>query len=315
MLCQPDDMIQTRPRSRHLGRFLGPLFGALLTTSLFGVANVAAVGDAATPMVLQNVSLDDVINNKHGICNGSFTHVMKNAAGPNNVKNYLNAAQKCGLKVIFTFPETVNYTYGRVYPSKVAYWVNLVKSHPALFGYLSVKEPSWHGISGAEIRSLYSAYRKADPNHPVIALFGDIPHFQQTGNYWTAGMANILAVDWYPVETSNGGCSNTGRYYITNGPKWFAKVKWVVGKNTPGAPIWLMVQTHKNLAPRCHKKQTPTEALLRRQVREGFQYLGASGIAFHTWSNTSYNLDERRSPTIVSWMKTISNQVHAGTFE
>ena len=308
-------MTTMRPRPRHLARLFGPLFGALLTTTLLGAANVAAAGNASTPMVLQNVSLEDVVNNKLGICNGSFTHVMKNAAGPNNAKNYLNAAQKCGLKVIFTFPETVNYTTGQVYPSRVAYWVNLVKAHPALFGYLSVKEPSWHRITGPEIRSLYAAYRKADPNHPVIALFGDIPHFNQTGNYWTAGMANILAVDWYPVETSNSGCSRTGRYYITNGPKWFTKVKSVVATKTPGTPIWLMAQTHKNLAPTCHKKQIPTEALLRRQVREGFRYLGATGMAFHTWSNTNYAMDERRNPTMVSWMKTIANQVHAGTFE
>ena len=76
-----------------------------------------------------------------------------------------------------------------------------------------------------------------------------------------------------------------------------------------------MVQTHKNLAPSCHKKQGPTEALLRRQVRDGFRYLGATGIAFHTWSNTTYARDQRRSPMTVGWMRTIANQVHAGTFE
>jgi hypothetical protein len=308
-------MILTRPRPRRLAQVIGPILGVLLTTTLLGTANVAAVGTPTTPMVLQNVSLTDILYNKHGICNGSFTHVMKNAAGPNNAKNYLNAAAKCGLKVIFAFPETVNYSLGRVYPSRVAYWVKLVKSHPALFGYLSVKEPSWHRISATEIRSLYSAYRKADPNHPVIALFGDIPHFNDTGNRWGTGMANILAVDWYPVETSNRGCSRTGSRYISTGPKHFTNVKAVVARKTPGTPIWLMAQTHKNLAPTCHKKQRPTESQLRRQVRDGFTYLGASGMAFHTWSNTKYNIDERRDPTMVSWMKKISDQVHAGTFQ
>lgn len=308
-------MTDIRSRSRHLGRFLGPLFGALLTTSLLGVANVAAAGDASTPMVLQNVSLEDIVTNKHGICNGSFTHVMKSAAGPTNARNYLNAAQKCGLKVIFSFPETVNHSLGRVYPTKVAYWVNLVKAHPALFGYLSVKEPSWNRISATEIRSLYTAYHRADPTHPVLAIFGDIPHFNGTANPWTRGMADLLVVDWYPVETYSGGCSRSGRVYLTTGPKWFAKVKSVVASETPGTPIWLMAQTHKNLAPTCHKKQLPNETLLRRQVREGFRYLGAQGMAFHTWTNTGYNMDERRNPTMVYWMKTISNQVHAGTFQ
>ena len=132
-------------------------------------------------MVLQNVSLEDIVANKGGICNGGFTHVMKSAAGPNNAVNYLNAAQRCGLKVIMSFPETVNHSLGRVYPSKVPYWVNIVKNHPDLYAYLTVKEPSWNRLSVTEIRSIYSAFHKADPTHPVIAIFGDIPHFNMTG--------------------------------------------------------------------------------------------------------------------------------------
>ena len=288
---------------------------AVMATSVLGVANVAAVAtDSSTPMVLQNISLADVVANKGGICNGGFNMVMKTASGPNNAINYLNAAQRCGLKVIMSFPDVVNYTTGRVYPSKVPYWVNLVKNHPDLYGYLTVKEPSWNHISGAEIRSLYSAFHKADPTHPVVAIFGDTPHFNQSVNPWTAGMANILMVDWYPVETASNGCSRTGTHYVTTGPKNFVNVRNVVNSKTPGTPIWLMVQTHKNLGPACHKKQGPTEALLRRQVREGFRYLGATGIAFHTWSNANYQRDERRSPTTVNWMRTIANQVHAGTF-
>ena len=82
------------------------------------------------------------------------------------------------------------------------YWVNIVKNHPALFAYLTVKEPSWNRLSVTEIRSIYSAFHKADPTHPVIAIFGDIPHFNMTGNKWGTGMADILMVDWYPVETA-----------------------------------------------------------------------------------------------------------------
>ena len=46
----------------------------------------------------------------------------------------------------------------------------------------------------------------------------------------------------------------------------------MVNAKTPGMPIWLMVQTHKYLGPTCHKKQRPTEAQLRRQVRRGITY-------------------------------------------
>jgi hypothetical protein len=288
---------------------------AVMAATLLGAGNAVAYGTDQTPMVLQNVPLADVVANKGGICNGGFTHVMKSAAGPNNARNYLDAAQRCGLKVIMSFPETVNHSLGRVYPSRVASWVKIVKNHPALFGYLTVKEPSWNRLSVTEIRAIYSAFHKADPNHPVIAIFGDIPHFNMSGNKWGSGMANILIVDWYPIETARNGCSRSGLDYVGTGPKHFKNVKATVARKTPGTPVWLMAQTHKNLAPSCHKKAAPTEALLRRQIRDAFRYLGASGIAFHTWSNTTYARDQRRSPMTVGWMRTIANQVHAGTFE
>jgi len=306
-----------RSRTSPLGRLISSAVLLLfLATSLGAQApttQAAARPDA--PMVLQNVSLTDIVNNKRGICNGGFTHVIKNAAGPNNARNYLNAAQKCGLKVIYFFPSTVSHSTGRVYPSRVAYWVNIVKDHPALFGYLSVKEPSWNRISGAEIRSLYKAFRAADPNHRVIALFGDIPHFGSTANPYSAGMADIVMVDWYPVETSNRGCSRTGSVYKTTGPKWLKKVRAYINLKTPGRDAWLMVQTHKNLNPTCHKKQRPTEAKLRRQVRDGLTYLKATGIAFHTFQNTNYQVDQRRDRYMIRYMRTIANQVHAGTFQ
>ena len=40
-----------------------------------------------------------------------------------------------------------------------------------------------------------------------------------------------------------------------------------------------------------------------------------TGIAFHTWSNSGYAMDERRDPAMVGYMRTIANQVHAGTFQ
>jgi hypothetical protein len=149
----------------------------------------------------------------------------------------------------------------------------------------------------------------------VVALFGDVPHFGSTRNPYTAGMADIVMVDWYPVETANGGCSSTGTTYITNGPKWFRLVRAKVEATTPGRPLWLMVQTHKYLAPACHKKQRPTESQLRRQVRDGFVALQAKGIAFHTFRNTNYNIDQYRDKAMVGWMRKIAHEIHAGTFQ
>lgn len=305
---------------RRLNRLIALAGATALAASLFGslvgAASVSAttVYRTDTPMILQNVSPEDLLNNTRGICNGQFNIVIRNVLGPTNSLHYLDAAQHCGLKAILYFQSTISG--GTVYPSRVAALVNAVKNHPALYGYLTVKEPSWVGVNATEIRSLYKAFHAADPNHPVVALFGDIPHFGGTSNPYTSGMANIVMVDWYPVETGSGGCSSTGTVYISTGPKWFStKVYPTVHTKTPGVPIWVMVQTQKNLAPTCHKKQLPSQSRLERQVREAFVYAHAQGIAFHTFQNDSYTMDERRNPTMVGYMKLISTAVHNGTFQ
>ena len=289
------------------------LFTAL-SASAAPVQAVVAPPDA--PMILVNVPLADLSANRHNICDGSFQVVMKNVGAAvelANPVNYLNAAEKCGLKVIFHFSGTISR--GTVYPTRVARWVRAVRNHPALAGYLSVKEPSWVGINGSEIRVLYRAFKAADPNHPVYALFGNIPHFGETVNPYTRGMADVVMVDWYPVETASRGCSRTGTSYVSTGPRWFAKVKKAVSTITPGTQIIAMLQTHKYLAPTCHKKQLPTKALLWRQAREALTYGSVSGLAFHTWSNANYQMDQRRNPTMVGWMKELGAQIRGGTFQ
>ena len=283
------------------------------STVAAGPASAQVVYPRTAPMILNNVSPDDLLANVRGVCNGSFDLVIRGISSGTNAIRYLNAAQQCGLKAILYLAPTVSG--GTVYPSRVAPLVNAVKNHPALYGYLTVKEPSWVGITGAEIRSLYKAVKTADPAHPVMALFGDIPHFGDTRNPYTTGMADIVMVDWYPVETASGGCSSSGTYYIPYGPKWYStKVYPKVHAITPKAPIWVMVQTHKYLAPSCHKKQRPNQSLLNKQVREAFAYAHATGIAFHTFENANYTLDQRRDATMVYWMKQLSSQIRAGTF-
>jgi len=285
------------------------LLAGVLVGGLAGATPVAAVA-TTTPMILQEVPVWDLEGNTNGICTSGATMVIKNAAGTFNAANYLEKAQACGFKVIFAFPETINYGTGAIYPSRVARWVNKVKNHPATFGYISVKEGSRQGISKTETRTMYKAFRAADSHHPVIVLFGDMPHFGTTRNPYSTGMCNIVMFDWYPVETTDGKNS----IYLTGASKWFPRAKRIVQNLTPGKRMWLMVQTHKYLKPATHKKQRPTTAQLYRQVREGFSYLGASGIAFHVWRNTNYTRDQLRDPAMVDAMAKLFADVKAGTF-
>ena len=286
---------------------------ALLIGSLGSAAPASAVVatySTSAPIILQEVPAADLNSNRNGVCTAGATHVIKNAQGGLNVAAYASAAAACGLQVIWAFPDSVNYATGRIYTTHVSKWVRRVKNLSNTWGYLSVKEPSWSRITGAEIRTLYRSYRKADPAHKVMALFGDIPHFGWARNPYTKGMANVVMVDWYPVETTNG--SNTR--YLTGASKWFPKVRRYVARTTPGVPVYLMAQTHKYLRPATHKKQRPTQAQLSRQVREGFGYLGADGIAFHVWRNTNYNRDQLRDPQMVDWIAALAASIKAGTF-
>ncbi len=290
---------------------------AIATALLIGSLGTAAPASAtvftystSAPIILQEVPSWDLQANKNGVCSSGATHVIKNAQGTFNAVNYANLAAACGMQVIWSFPDTVNYTTGRINTAQVTKWVKKVKNLPNTWGYLSVKEPSWHRISAAEIRSLYRTYRKADPNHKVMALFGDIPHFGASQNQYTGGMANVVMVDWYPVETTNGSNSK----YLTGASKWFVKVRSKVHRTTPGVPVYLMVQTHKYLRPATHKKQRPTQAQLSREVREGFNYLHAAGIAFHVWRNTNYTRDQLRDPQMVDWIAALAASIKAGTF-
>ena len=137
----------------------------------------------------------------------------------------------------------------------------------------------------------------------MLALYGDIPHFNQNGNLWGAGKADILIIDWYPVETDRSGCSRTGVHVLTTGPKHFKNVRAIVDAKTPGTPIWLMVQTHKNLAPSCHKKQLPTRRNSASRSATASTTQRCPGIAFHTFDNSGYTMDERRNPKMVGWMR------------
>jgi hypothetical protein len=259
----------------------------------------AVAYSTATPFGTWEVPITDIPN-----LGSPRTDIIVKSFSPGmNVVAYLDKAGAYGQQVVVYFLDTVNYSTGTVYPSRIKPWVDKVKNHPALYGYLSVKEPSWSGVSLGEMRSLYKAYKAADPNHRVIALLGDVPHFGSSANPWNTGVANMLWVDWYPVTFSRG--------YIGTASTWFPKVRAYVNRVTPGTPIWLMVQGH---GYRPGDRKTPTPLQLARQVHDAFNYLKANGILFQVWNNPRYDTDLRRNTTLWASARGIISRVRAGTF-
>jgi hypothetical protein len=282
----------------HSGRLLVPAL--LLTAALVALAPATALGYSRTTMFgTWEVPVTDIAS-----LGGPRSQVLVKAFSPGmNIVAYLDKAKAYGQQVAVYFTDTVDYATGKIYTSRIKPWVDKVKGHTALYGYVSVKEPSWSGISLAEMRSLYAAYKAADPAHRVIALLGDVPHFGSSANPWGTGVANMLWIDWYPVTYSRG--------YIATASKWFPKIRAYVNKVTPGVPIWLMVQAH---GYKPGDRKTPTAAQLAREVRDGFKYLKANGILFHTWNNPRYGSDLKRNHALWSKVRSIMSKVRAGTF-
>ena len=109
------------------------------------------------------------------------------------------------------------------------------------------------------------------------------------GNRWATGMADILMVDWYPVETSNNGCSRTGTHYISTGPKHFTNVK--NDRRPQDARDARLADGPDPQEPEpdaaTRSRDRPRRSCAARSARR-FRYLGATGFAFHTWSNSNY---------------------------
>ncbi len=216
---------------------------------------------------------------------------------------YLDEAARFGQKVVLYFRDTVDDSRGTISTSRIGPWVAKVRHHPALWGYLTVKEPSWSGISVSEMRSLRKAFRTADPDHPTVALLGDIPNFGTSDNPWASGIADVLWVDWYPVTFSRG--------YIATARTHFPKVRAYVDKVTPGTPVWLMVQGHEY---RPGDRRAPTGSELEREVLDGARYLHADGFIFYTYHNALYGRDLERNGSLWSTARSIMARTRAGTF-
>jgi len=285
-----------RRRTRRFAALTALLGCLLLVAAQPATATLAYSTD--TPFGTWEVPVGDI-----GALGAPRTNVLVKAFSPTmDPIKYLDTAQKYGQKVVLYFTDTVSSS-GVINTSRVASWVAKVRNHPALYGYLSVKEPSWIHVSLSEMRSLYAAYKKADPNHPVIALLGDIPHFGSSANPWSTGVANILWVDWYPVTWSRG--------YIGTASTWFPKVRAYVNKHTPGTPIWLMVQGH---GYKPGDRRQPSGSQLSREVHDGFNYLKANGIVFYTWNNPQYDHDLKRNPSLWSIAKLIVTKVREARY-
>jgi hypothetical protein len=239
-----------------------------------------------------------------------FNVVLKRFVAGTNPTAYLNSAAASGLKVLAWFPGT--YALGTSNPSALDPWVAEVKSHPALYGYVSVIEP---GASNLHIpltvlKSLYSHLKALDPSHPVIVSYGHLPWFGADTNPFGARVADAIIAEWYPVVFPTLAYP-TG--WVSSTSTVLRNVRAVVAAKAPGTPIWLTVQMHEYLPS---NKRQPSFAEVNRQIERGVADLGASGFAFYPWhTSTNYTGDLAGNAELQDSVRTSIQWLRDGKFD
>ncbi len=275
------------------------LIGLLLVVGVLVPARpaVAALGyPTDAPFAMWNVPVTDLA----AVQRLGVRYVVMATPGTPKVTDYLATAKSLGLKVIVYVADAA--TTSGVNATSIADKVTLVRSSSAVFAYLSVAEPAQLGLSLSQLRTLYQTFRRYDSTKPVMAMFNRLPEFGSSTNPYDTGVADIVGFDFYPVKTDG---------YKTSAPKVFPAALAIVNQRTPGVRTWLMVQGHSNLSGGL---VAPTPDQLEQQVRDGFTYLAARGIIYHTWRSTWYDTVIADRSDLQARILSIYTRVRAGTF-
>ncbi|MBN2106647.1 MAG: hypothetical protein JW832_04415 [Deltaproteobacteria bacterium] len=185
---------------------------------------------------------------------------------------------KAGINVIQYFPK--NYDDSKIFQSldemqrrglmafvvlydgqtaaRQEYLVNLVKKHPAVFGYMLYDEPVLNGANLDKIRDTYRIVRNNDDVHPTYIVEGQTAssRYGEIAKY-----SDIFAVDPYP------GCKSVAMY---NTEKHIALAKKATNNKKP------VVCINEIMTKSWH----PSSDDIRNMNYQAF-FAGASGIGYY----------------------------------
>ena len=221
----------------------------------------------------------------------------------------MDQASASGLKVLAWFPGT--YALGMSNPAALDPWVAIVKTHPALYGYVSVIEPGASNLHLpiSTLQGLYRRLKALDPLHPVIVSYGHLPWFGTDANPFSAGVADSIIAEWYPVVFPSMSYP-TG--WVTSTASILRNVRATVAAKAPGTPIWLTIQMHEYLPS---NKRQPSFAEVVRQIDGGFDLAGVDGLVFYPWhSSTLFTGDLSRNAALQDSVQVAIGWLRSGHF-
>lgn len=145
----------------------------------------------------------------------NYNQIAGNASGE---IAYLDRAKADGMKVIFALDEPVFWngmnlltyysdlaatctrpdnTQCQTNTDFITYVINLVKNHPALWGYYIADEvsPTNHAV----LKSFTDLIKRIDPNHPRLIVLGSNDPTANNDLATLSDTADVLAQDYYPI--------------------------------------------------------------------------------------------------------------------
>ena len=218
-------------------------------------------------------------------CDGG--NVWNNEDYYNEVVTQLDLAQQVGLKLavcVDCYLGTDDYPDG--HPEQMRRMVNLVKDHPALWGYQLIDEPNADYFS--TIYAGQAVIKEIDAEHPCYAnLHGDGGTFGPNGSYHTANYTEYLercvnemhpdfiTFDVYPCISNK----------VIDYP-WYTSLEQVAATAKKyGLKFWAFAATCRFQDGNGWQAK-PSMATLRLQDYTNLAY-GAQGLEYFTWAATS----------------------------
>jgi hypothetical protein len=152
---------------------------------------------------------------------------------------YLDRAQKNGIEVIWDFNELAGAANG---PAQAAGVVNIVKHHPATWGYCVGDENA--ETQAKEVLDLSQAIKAADPDHP--RLFVGMMSVDTLAPF--TDTAEVMGLDVYPIGDCNdsqmmldevsGASKELKEFNAENGKRTFVALQAFNWADDKFAPDW-----------------------------------------------------------------------------
>lgn len=207
------------------------------------------------------------------ISNSPFNTIINyeiNVGSLEQIKNYLDAVDKNGLKIIYSIKDFYEGT--KYYPKKIDRYkgeeemtrgiIKEFKDHTAILAWYHNDELPEKYIP--RLKSRYKLIKDLDKNHPTWSVIFQIGYAKPYIN-----TTDIIGIDPYPIPNKSISLIN----------EW---IRAINEENTSKKPIWIALQAHNTSIYLKEKHRSPTYEEMRCMAYQAIVN-GVKGIIFYSY--------------------------------